>query len=125
MGWLSNVSGTLYGQFGSILVPAPPETMLSISPGRIPPDATTTVTFLGLNTDWMDTPPTFTATGAPTADGSWSIGTLTVITNVEANQVVTTGATRGTVTWTDSTTSDTTQMIVAPRSPRMVWGRRL
>jgi len=91
---------------------------LSVNPARLNPSSTKTVTFLGFNTTWNSTPPTISASGAPTADGSWSIGTLTVVNDTTATRSVTTGTTRGTVTWTDSTTSKTANMTVAPQSNR-------
>jgi hypothetical protein len=49
-------------------------------------------------------PPTFTASGVPTADGSWSVGSLTVDADNHAHLTVTTGATVGTVFWVDTST---------------------
>jgi hypothetical protein len=86
---------------------------LSLNPGRIPPSATSTVTFIGTGTTWNTNAPTFTAAGAPASDGSWSVGTVTVISDTSATAPVTAGVTVGTVTWTDSAYGETAQQTIA------------
>jgi hypothetical protein len=104
---------------------APPHPLptygLTTSSSRMNPSTTQTVVFLGTNTAWTTSAPTFAATGAPVLDGSWSQSAVAVVDDFTATQVITTGVTRGTVTFTDSTTEASCQFTVAPRSITDRW----
>ena len=93
---------------------------LSVSPGRIPLSATTTVTFHGVGSTWLSTPPTFTPAGV----AGVSAGSPTVINDTTATVPVTTGATPGTVTWTESTLGKTTTQTVLNKAPIYLPRRR-
>jgi hypothetical protein len=111
--WLTSLVRGLFSPFSDGPASGPALATLSIAPARISPGKTTTVTLFGTGTSWLTAAPTFTATGAPTGDVSWSL-TPTVLTDTTATLAITTGTIRGAVTFTDSTTTATTTMNVAP-----------
>ena len=103
--WTDSTSGTSTTE--SVIVPV----ALFCSPGVLPVSKTTAVTFLLTGTTWGSTP-TITASGTPTSDVSWSVGSITLVNSTTATVSVTTGTTTGTVTWTNSATSTTVEQAV-------------
>src|SRR4051812_16188866 len=77
---------------------------LSLSPSRVRKGTSTLVTFVGFGSSWLDSAPTFAATGAPTDDPAWGVGAVTVLDASHATAIVTVGATGGDATFADSTT---------------------
>jgi hypothetical protein len=77
---------------------------------RIGVDRAQLVTFIGTGTSWHACSPTFTPNGL----AGVSIGGATVVSDTQPTATVTTGAAQGLATITDSTTSATTAIKIAP-----------
>lgn len=89
---------------------------LDVSPSKILPNATRTVTFVGSGTAWLSGAPTFTPSGV---SGVSVDGDVTVVSDTVARAGVIYGASVGTLTWTDSTTSETRNQLVTQTLPRI------
>jgi len=76
---------------------------LDVSPTRVAPNQSRTVTWIGSGTSWLSAAPTFTPSGL----AGVSVGAVTVVSDTVATATVTYGTATGILTWTDSTTSQT------------------
>lgn len=83
---------------------------LDVSPSKVAPSQTRTITWIGSGTTYTSGAPTFTPSGA--ASSGVSVGSVTVVNDTVATASVTYGTATGTLTWTDSTTSATRNQIV-------------
>lgn len=92
---------------------------IAISPFRVSPSATTTVTVYGTGT-------TFTSSISLAISGvsGASLGSTTVVNDTKATVPVTAGSTRGTATITDSVSGATVKLTIAKARPKWVPRRR-
>ncbi len=93
---------------------------LDVSPIRVLANQTRTITFIGGSTTWLSGAPTFTPSGVSGVSVS---GPVTVVSDTVATASVIFGATKGTLVWTDSTTSATRNQLVG-QVLHMIWGNR-
>lgn len=96
--------------------------LIAANPGSIALDTTATITVVGQNTTFQDTPPDFSIDGV--SGVSITGGSLAVIDQTHATIEVISGTTSGTATITDATTDATALLTVAPKPPLLVWARR-
>lgn len=82
---------------------------LDISPTRVRPSRTQTITFIGTGTAWKSGAPVFTPTGV----SGVSAGSVTVVSDTVATAPITYGSSVGTISWADSTTAATRNQIVS------------
>lgn len=97
MGWLGQVTRAIFAPFtpGNV----GPQYALRVSPVRLRTSATSVVTFTGVSTSWLTSPPLLSYSSTY----GLTVGSPTVTSNTSFWVSVTTGGQNDTVTWTDAT----------------------